>query len=271
MALKCTNTSGPDSCEMKPNPFSALNHLTTPTGTNVPPGEAAPRACDPAPAGGGRKGNCSKRLDLLNPSRAPYQARVSPQGTRPLTVRGPSLLVSRAVHARGSSDGPQQRSQPRLEAGAGRRFAPSPPGKAQGLHLLPGLDSLGRLQGRQPPRAVPLGAGQDQGPPHDRQLQPPPAGSGRGHQDGPGAGAPALRQAHRGRAARRARRSGWPAVGGPAGRAALAGLARSRWRRLAGVEEAAAEAADAAIEDLDDLEAGDAATFDVGGDDEDEA
>src|SRR5919109_4475556 len=75
MALKCTNTSGPDSCEMKPYPFSALNHFTTPTGTNVPPGGAAPRASDPAPYGGGPKGDCSKRLDLLNPSLAPYQAR----------------------------------------------------------------------------------------------------------------------------------------------------------------------------------------------------
>src|SRR4030095_6787344 len=29
-ALKCTNTSSPFSCEMKPNPFASLNHFTLP-------------------------------------------------------------------------------------------------------------------------------------------------------------------------------------------------------------------------------------------------
>jgi len=30
MALKCANTSGPDSCSIKPKPFASLNHLTVP-------------------------------------------------------------------------------------------------------------------------------------------------------------------------------------------------------------------------------------------------
>src|SRR5947207_14902718 len=32
MALKCTNTSSPSGREMKPYPFSALNHFTVPCG-----------------------------------------------------------------------------------------------------------------------------------------------------------------------------------------------------------------------------------------------
>src|SRR5215207_6830351 len=33
MALKCTKTSPPSSCEMNPYPLSALNHLTVPVAT----------------------------------------------------------------------------------------------------------------------------------------------------------------------------------------------------------------------------------------------
>ena len=87
------------------------------------------------------------------------------------------------------------------------------------------------------------------------QLQPPPAGSSRGHQDRSGAGPPALRQAHRRRTARRSGRSGrWPR--------------RARWARWgspredreeqteapAAVEEAVAEATDVAAEGIEDLE-----------------
>jgi hypothetical protein len=35
IALKCTKTSGPFSWEMKPKPFSELNHFTVPVVTNV--------------------------------------------------------------------------------------------------------------------------------------------------------------------------------------------------------------------------------------------
>src|SRR3989440_4679419 len=97
MALKCTNTSGPDSCEMKPKPFSALNHLTTPTGTNVPPDEAPPRASDPR-QGGGRKGTARSGLDLLNPSMAHRTRSDRPDGTRPLTVRGPPAATLAGRH-----------------------------------------------------------------------------------------------------------------------------------------------------------------------------
>src|SRR3954463_16469146 len=133
MALKCTNTSGPDSCEMKPNPFSALNHFTTPTGTTVPPATAPP---------------------LWRTLRA---HRTSPGwrvGRAPRRFADPPLLVWRAVTLTREFrfDGSQQRPQPRLQARPGRRFAPSPPGQAQGLRLLPRLDPVGRLQGRQSSR-----------------------------------------------------------------------------------------------------------------------
>src|SRR6185369_11778236 len=37
IALKWTNTSSPPGWEMKPNPFSGLNHFTVPVGMGDPP------------------------------------------------------------------------------------------------------------------------------------------------------------------------------------------------------------------------------------------
>src|SRR5947209_7649277 len=50
IALKCTNTSGPSSWEMKPKPLSGLNHFTVPVATAIPPflGLIEPESCSSA-------------------------------------------------------------------------------------------------------------------------------------------------------------------------------------------------------------------------------
>src|SRR5436190_21754725 len=98
MALKCTNTSGPSSCEMKPYPFSALNHFTTPVATCNPllSGRHGPHGSDDLRLGALPGSTCRPRVLLVTHGAEPSRACYQPDGTG---VRGPNR--SERNHLRG--------------------------------------------------------------------------------------------------------------------------------------------------------------------------
>src|SRR5581483_5066549 len=78
IALKCTKTSGPPSWEMKPYPFSGLNHFTVPVATKQSPPSLAPSGSTLRPSGlparspGGNCSWCVVPTTMLVPSLAMY-------------------------------------------------------------------------------------------------------------------------------------------------------------------------------------------------------
>src|ERR687891_802445 len=105
IALKCTNTSGPSSWEMKPYPFSELNHFTVPVATAIPSFLDRSRGRCP---GGLRleagEGTARQACERTEPSRKGYQP--APSATR---SRNPSGGQEGAHPAHQGRDLPDQR------------------------------------------------------------------------------------------------------------------------------------------------------------------
>src|SRR2546425_2912530 len=118
IALKCTNTSGPSSWEMKPKPFSELNHFTVPVATYDSPPLLAVSDLNAVrrPAGLCRPGNRTS-----SPATKPCNCGVDhrPVSAAAASPGHPGAAALRAEHDPGRGDGHALRLElvGQLEAG----------------------------------------------------------------------------------------------------------------------------------------------------------
>src|SRR5262249_25890588 len=129
MAVWWTNTSGPSLCEMKPKPFSALNHFTVPVATSASPLRSMLSAEPSRPVVGIVEG------PTRSPSRGPRTspASRSPRGTLRLSrqdTRTTCPRHERTPAQRGApppAGSPAPRRPTRLASGRAPRATPAAP------------------------------------------------------------------------------------------------------------------------------------------------